>query len=460
MIKYIIFDLDGVLVETKDIHFKALNKALIKTKKKYQISYTDHLKRFDGLPTKEKLSTLVKEKKISKNEIKNINDLKQRFTLSFLEKDVKFDKKIYDLFSKLSKNYSLAIATNSINATLNTCIKNLKIKKFLKFYIGTDDVKNNKPHPEIYLRCLVENGFKPHETIIVEDSYVGRLAAKDACCNLLPIKFPSELTYSKIINHINNLIKLKKIDHQNTWDDPEMNILIPMAGAGSRFEKAGYTFPKPLIEIHGKPMIQWVIESINVKGKFIFLIQKNHQKKFNVRSLLKALQPDCKIIEIDGLTEGAACTTLLAKKYINNDKPLLIANSDQYIEWNSSKSFYKFVTKKVDGAILTFDSLHPKWSFAKTNKLNQVTKVAEKEVISNHATAGIYYWLKGSDYVSSAEEMIKKDIRVNNEFYVCPVFNIAIKNKKNFIIEEIDKMWGLGTPEDLNYFLQNYKYDI
>ena len=150
----------------------------------------------------------------------------------------------------------------------------------------------------------------------------------------------------------------------------------------------------------------------------------------------------------------------MAKKYINNDKPLLIANSDQYVEWNSSKSFYKFVTKKVDGAILTFDSLHPKWSFAKTNKLNQVTKVAEKEVISNHATAGIYYWLKGSDYVSCAEEMIKKDIRVNNEFYVCPVFNIAIKNKKNFIIEEIDKMWGLGTPEDLDYFLQNYKYDI
>jgi hypothetical protein len=459
MIKFIIFDLDGVLVETKDIHFKALNNALINTKKKYQISYTEHLKIFDGLPTKEKLLILAKKKEISKDEIKYIYASKQKLTMSLLEKEIKFDKKIYDLFSKLSKNYSLAIATNSINKTLDVCIQNLKIKKFLRFYIGTDNVKKNKPHPEIYLRCLVENGFKPQETLIVEDSYVGRLAAKDACCNLLPIKFPSELSYSKIINHINDLSKLKKIDYQNTWDDPEMNILIPMAGAGSRFEKAGYTFPKPIIEIHGKPMIQWVIESINVKGNFIFLIQKNHQKKFNLRSLLKALQPDCKIIEIHGLTEGAACTTLLAKKYINNDKPLLIVNSDQYIEWNSSKSFYKFVTKKVDGAILTFDSVHPKWSFAKTNRLNQVVKVAEKDVISNHATAGIYYWLKGSDYVSSAEEMIKKNIRVNNEFYVCPVINIAIKNKKKFIIEEIDKMWGLGTPEDLNYFLGNYKYN-
>ena len=460
MIKFIIFDLDGVLVDSKDIHFKALNLALLQTKKKYQISYSDHLKLYDGLPTKDKLTILFKKKKIVSQEMKKINIDKQIHTTKILKKEIKFDKNIYNLISKLSKSYTLAVATNSINKTLEICLNNLKIKKFLKFSIGTDNLVFNKPHPEIYLRCLVENGFKPSETLVIEDSYVGRLAAKDAGCNLMPIKFSSDLKYKKILDYVSLIKGNKKILRKNSWDDPDMNILIPMAGAGSRFESAGYTFPKPLIEIHGKPMIQWVIESINVKGKFIFLIQKNHQKKFNVRSLLKALQPDCRIIEIDGLTEGAACTTLLAKKYINNDKPLLIANSDQYIEWNSSKSFYKFVTKKVDGAILTFNSLHPKWSFAKTNKFNQVTKVAEKEVISNHATAGIYYWLKGSDYVSCAEEMIKKDIRVNNEFYVCPVFNIAIKNKKNFIIEEIDKMWGLGTPEDLNYFLQNYKYDI
>lgn len=457
MIKFLIFDLDGVLVDTKNIHFKALNKALSKTKKKYQIIYNDHLKRFDGLPTKEKLLILFKEKRIYKNELKKIIENKQKFTSIILKKDIKFNKNIFNLFSKLSKNYALAVATNSINDTLDICLDKLKIKKFLKFYIGTDNLNYNKPHPEIYLRCLVENGFMPSETLIMEDSYVGRLSAKESKCNLMPIKFTEDLTYNKIISHINLIDSNKEIIHQNTWDDEDMNILIPMAGAGSRFENAGYTFPKPLIEIHGKPMIQWVIESLNVKGKFIFIIQKKHQKKFNIKSLLRAIQPNCKIIEIDGVTEGAACTTLLAKKYINNKNPLLIANSDQFFKWNSSKSFYKFVTQRVDGAILTFESFHPKWSYAKVNKSNVVTKVAEKKVISNNATVGVYYWLKGKDYVNSAEEMIKKNLRVNNEFYVCPVFNLALKNKKKIVIEKIDKMWGLGTPEDLNYFLQNYK---
>ena len=456
MIKFIIFDLDGVLVDTKDLHFKALNKALLSTKKKYQISYIDHIKKFDGLPTKDKLLILLKEKKILKNEIKSINKDKQKITLNLMKKEIRFNKNLFKLFEKLHKKYSLAVATNSIDETLNICLNKLKIKKFLNYYIGTNNLKFNKPHPEIYLRCLVDNGFMPKETLIIEDSYVGRLSAKEAKCNLMPVKFTSDLSYNKILNYINDLENNKSIN-RNTWDDSDMNILIPMAGAGSRFEQAGYTFPKPLIEIHGKPMIQWVIESLNVKGNFIFIIQKKHQQKFNLRSLLTAIQPGCKIIETDGLTEGAACTTLLAKKHIDNNNPLLIANSDQFIEWNSSKSFYKFVSKKVDGAILTFESFHPKWSYAKVNKANLVTKVAEKEVISNNATVGVYYWLKGKDYVVSAEKMIKQNLRVNNEFYVCPVFNTAIKNNKKIIIENVKKMWGLGTPEDLNYFLQTYK---
>ena len=163
------------------------------------------------------------------------------------------------------------------------------------------------------------------------------------------------------------------------------------------------------------------------------------------------------MIELDGVTEGAACTTLLAKKYINNNKPLIIANSDQFIKWNSSKSLYNFNSKKYDGAILTFEAIHPKWSYAKCNKSNFVTEVAEKKVISKNATVGVYYWKKGSQYVKYAEQMIKKNIRVNNEFYVCPVFNGAIKDKKKIVIEQVDEMHGLGTPEDLNNFIQYLK---
>jgi dTDP-glucose pyrophosphorylase len=228
-----------------------------------------------------------------------------------------------------------------------------------------------------------------------------------------------------------------------------------MAGEGSRFKEAGFFFPKPIIEVLNKPMIQWVIDSLNIEANYIFLIQKKHQEKFNIKSMLKILQPNCKVVEIDKLTEGAACTTLLAKKYINNSNSLIIANSDQYIKWNSSQSLYNFITKKIDGGILTFNSVHPKWSYAKCDDNSNVIEVAEKKVISNNATVGVYFWKKGSDYVKYANQMIKKNIRVNNEFYVCPVFNEAIKDAKNIKIEEVDEMHGLGTPEDLSNFL-NY----
>ena len=304
-------------------------------------------------------------------------------------------------------------------------------------------------------------GVSPSETLILEDSYIGRQSAKDSGCFLMPIKSIKDVKINKIYKHINSIERnLKKNNNTGFWEDTELNILIPMAGLGSRFEKAGFTFPKPLIEIHGKPMIQWVIDSLKINAKFIFIVQSKHQEKFNIKSLLKYLYPNSKIIETDGLTEGAACTSLLAAEFIDNNNPLVIANSDQYIEWDSARTFYKFSERNVDGAILTFKSTHPKWSYAKINENNEVEKVAEKEVISDNATVGVYYWKRGKDYVRFANEMINKNIRTNGEFYICPVYNEAIKNNKKIIIEQVKRMWGLGTPEDLNYFLKYYKYNI
>ena len=236
-----------------------------------------------------------------------------------------------------------------------------------------------------------------------------------------------------------------------------MNVLIPMAGAGSRFEKAGYTFPKPLIEVNGKPMIQIVVENINIDAKHIFVVQKSHYEKYNLATVLNNISPDCEIVQVEGVTEGAACTTLLAKQFIDNEEPLLMANSDQFVEWDSNEFMYSMVGDNIDGGMLTFRSNHPKWSYAKLDEDGFVTEVQEKNPISDIATVGIYYWTKGSDYVKYAEQMIDNDIRVNNEFYVCPVFNEAIADDKKLKIFDIEKMWGLGTPEDLNYFLENHK---
>ena len=236
-----------------------------------------------------------------------------------------------------------------------------------------------------------------------------------------------------------------------------MKIVVPMAGAGSRFETAGYTFPKPLIEVRGEPMIAKVVKNLNLQGQYIFLVQKTHYEKYNLQGLLTLIAPNCKIVQIDGLTEGAACTVLKAKEYINNNEPLIIANSDQYIKWNSFETISSFNHKDADGGILSFTSVHPKHSFAKVDSNGYVTEVAEKNPISNNATVGIYHWKQGADFVRYAEQMISKNIRTNNEFYICPVYNEAIQDGKKIKINSVDEMWGMGTPEELNNFLTHYK---
>ena len=454
MIKAIIFDLDGVLVDTKKIHFEALNLALKKFSYS-EITFEDHIKIFDGLPTNEKLKILNKKINLPKKNFSKINRYKQKITSEILKKRIKKNLKLINIFKKLHKNYKIAVATNAVNSTLKICLEKIGISKFVNFKLSNEDINFPKPNPEIYLRIFVKFGIYPSEALIVEDSHYGREAAISSGAKLLPIKKIEELSMKKIeSNLISKKINIKK---NVSWEDNKMNILIPMAGAGKRFADAGYVFPKPLIEIDNKPMIQWVIESLNFNANYIFIIQKEHQEKYNIKSVLKILQPNCKIIELDHVTEGAACTTLLAKEFINNSDPLIIANSDQYINWNSSKALYDFNSKNLDGAILTFEAIHPKWSYAKCNDDGFVTEVAEKKVISKNATVGVYYWKHGSDYVQSAENMIKKNIRVNNEFYVCPVYNEFLLKNKKVKIHNVEKMWGLGTPEDLNNFLRTIK---
>jgi len=231
--------------------------------------------------------------------------------------------------------------------------------------------------------------------------------------------------------------------------DTKLNILIPMSGAGRRFMEAGYKIPKTLIDVFGKPMIQRVVENIALKGRYIFIVQSS----LNADELLETIAPGCLIITTNALTEGAACSTLLAKEYIDNENPLLIANSDQLVEWNPIDFIGRMQNLRADGGILTFLAHHPKWSYVRCD-YGKVIEVAEKKVISNMATVGIYYYHKGSDYVRYAEQMIAKNIRVNGEFYVAPVFNEYIADGKVVLTHPCEEMHGLGTPEDLAAYLK------
>jgi HAD superfamily hydrolase (TIGR01509 family) len=454
--KLVIFDLDGVLIDSKDLHYKALNDALTLIDSKYAISYQEHLSKYDGLNTRKKLEMLTKEKNLPTDKHNEVWNNKQDATFKLLESLPKNIIAINIMHYLKENGWKIAVASNSIRETIIKSLHGIDVLHLVDYIVSNEDVWHPKPHPEMYWKCMVALDAFPKDTIIIEDSHIGRQGALNSGANLYPVKDSYDLNDTIFIEFIEKFEK-KERTGQVPWKNKDMNVLIPMAGAGSRFAQAGYTFPKPLIEVNGKPMIQVVVDNLNIEAHFIFLVQKEHYEKYNLKHLLNLIAPGCDVIQVDGITQGAACSTLLAKEYINNDEPLLMANSDQFVEWNSNEVMYAWSADSIDGGILTFKATHPKWSFAKIDADGFVSEVAEKNPISDNATVGVYYWKKGSDYVRYAEQMIEKDIRTNNEFYVCPVFNEAIADGKKIRIKNVSRMWGIGTPEDLNYFLENYK---
>ena len=454
MSKLVIFDLDGVLVEAKEIHFDALNSSLKNLDEKYVISWEEHLRSYDGLKTYDKLKLLSLSKglPLDKDVQEKIFADKQIFTSKALN-NLQINETLIDILSKLKEqNFNIACCSNSVKNTVDLVLQKLGIDNFFDLKLSNENVKFAKPHPEIYWKAMSYFGALPEETLIIEDSPTGLTSAYKSGAKVLRVKNPNDFDFDKIFTAYNSG---KQIIEK--WADQKMNIIIPMAGHGSRFLQAGYTFPKPLIEVHGKPMIQVVIDNLKVDAHFIFIVQKEHREKYNLDSMLSLLAPGCDIVDVDKVTEGAACTVLLGKEFINNDNPLVIANSDQFVEWSSLDFFYKMNEQNLDGGIVSFKSTHPKWSYAKTDNNGFVLEVAEKKTISDIATVGIYYWKKGSDFVKYAEQMIDKNIRVNKEFYVCPVYNEAILDGLKFKTFDVPKMWGLGTPEDLDYYLEMNK---
>ncbi len=453
MIRLVIFDLDGVLVDAKELHYEALNMALRSIDEKYIINRDEHLSTYDGLNTTKKLNMLTERKGLPYEAHDKVWKAKQDSTIEIIDKFEK-DERLCSVLKKLKdEGYTICVASNSIRETVKMMLVRKRFIDYIDFYYSNQDVKSPKPNPEIYLRCMIKAGVSPKETIIVEDSHIGRKAAQESGAFLCPVIDSADVTYEKLKEHIEKHEERKHLSPK--WQGGKMKVLIPMAGAGSRFSVAGYTFPKPLIEVKGKPMIQVVIENLNIDAEHVFIVQKEHYEKYHLKTLLNMISPGCKIVQTEGVTEGAACTTLLAKEFINDGYPLLIANSDQFIEWDSNEFMYSMGADSIDGGILSFRSTHPKWSFAALDENGFVTRVAEKEPISDIATVGVYYWTKGSDYVKYAEKMIADNVKVNGEFYVAPVYNEAIADGKKVKTFDVKKMWGIGTPEDLNLFLND-----
>ena len=451
MIKSIVFDLDGVLVDTVELHYKAFTQALKLFG--FELPPAIHGFSYNGLPTQTKLEMLSQVGNLPRGLHSFINEMKQIYTVELLKSQIRPREEQVSLFRDLKeRGFKLAVASNCTRATVDLVLEHLGLKPFLSVVLSKDDVSFPKPDPCIYQTCFKLLGVASHEAMIIEDSRPGILSAQKACPHVSIVRSYQEVSKSWILSEVG------KYESTPFLDSRVVEIVIPMAGLGSRFQEAGYQDPKPFIAIKGKPMIHWVIENLKSRfyqTHFTFIVNRQHVEAYQFDEKLSQLAPGSNILSIPGKTEGAACTVLLAMDQIAQERPLVIANSDQWIDYPFDPFLETGMKSACEGLIMTFPASEQKWSYAKTTELGWVTEVAEKKPISQNATVGIYFFQKASDFTRSCEQMIRKGVRTNGEFYVCPVYNELIQKGGRIRVFPIPKsaMHGLGTPEDLQVFL-------
>jgi len=460
--KCVLFDLDGVLVNSRVLHFETFRDAL-KEVVGITLTWSEHEKELDGLPTKTKLRMMVEKGVLTAEQSDKVYSKKQELTLLLLPGTMKPRATLTHLLTTLkSRGLRLFCVSNAIRKTVEESLKQLEIYDFFETFYGNEDAAEGKPSPALYLKAIEATGVSATDCLIVEDSHHGRQAAHASGAHVLEVEDAEDVT-------LELLQKALSQPFNSRYDGVKcINIVVPMAGEGSRFKMAGYKDPKPFIPVASKPMIRWVLENMLPKEpvpvKFHLIMRSDHLTMYPVHSLFEGMPPTVSFAVhlTRGLTEGAACSVLIAKSMINSSNPLVIVNSDQFLEWTSDSFYKSLLNPTYDGCILTFLQPDPKdikWSYASVNNDGLVTEVAEKKWISPFATVGLYGWARGSDFVSQAEQMIAKNIRTNNEFYVCPVYNEAIAAGQKVRVSLCKGMWGLGVPEDLEKFRRDYLHE-
>jgi HAD superfamily hydrolase (TIGR01509 family) len=448
-IKAIIFDLDGVLVASRQLHYETFAAAL-RQHKGIELSWRDHETEYDGLSTRKKLTLMVDRCLIGEADVEPIFDLKQKLTQERLGDFVQPSAQKRALLEELRRRgFRIACASNAIRWSLDESLRLLGVRDLFEVILSNEDVSAPKPSPEIYLKTMAVLGVGPKNTLIVEDSPHGLAAARGSGAHVLQVVDPMDTT-------------LEKIDAWLTGR-PTIHVVVPMAGAGSRFAVANYTKPKPFIDVMGKPMIFWVIDnmlSAKYNLKFHFIMRTEHVGAYGFEAQLAAAGIDATFHPVAKLTEGAACSVLLARDHINNGEPFVMINSDQYLDINIDDFYEALLNPAYDGCISTFwqpDQADLKWSYAALGDDGLVRDVREKQWIGPNATTGLYGWRRGADFVRFAEQMISKDVRVNGEFYAAPVYNEALADGARIRTQLCKTMYGLGVPADLEYFISNFK---
>jgi len=336
------------------------------------------------------------------------------------------------------------------------------------YIVSCEEVHAPKPDPAVYLYCCLRARVSPKETIIIEDSQVGRKAAFFSGCHVLAVETPENVTLKNILNAIQSINKKQTEEIIKVkWRNP-LTVVIPMNKRSGHSSSINHQdpssserpYPAYLTTIDGIPIIQHVVENLNVDAQFIFIVPKEDYEQYQLQHMFAVLSPKCSIVVADHDTEGQAASILLAKDLINNSTPILIAGSAQLLDWDSNSFLFSMDDSQVDGGIVTFTNTHPRYSYVITDEKNKVIDIAERKPISNQATAGIFYWARGSDYVKFAEQLMKDESKkVNDAFYVSMVYKEALEAGFNIRATPCARYWPLGQREDVEALILEHSLE-
>ena len=245
-----------------------------------------------------------------------------------------------------------------------------------------------------------------------------------------------------------------------------INILIPLGGKSDFFNTIEYPFPKPLVEINGKSMIEMVIENLNSIKKdirFIFIVKSDDCQKYHLDNVLDLLTDSkCVIIKLGGETKGAVCSALMAIEQINNQDKLIISNGDQIINHDLNEIFDGFEDENIDAGVVCFTSVHPKWSYVRLDENNKIVETAEKRPLSKNAIAGFYYFKHGCDFVQSAMKSIENDANVDGLYYIAPTFNEMVLENKNLEMFQINnnQYHSFYSPQKIKEYEKQFSREM
>lgn len=455
-IKLIIFDLDGVLMDSRELHYEALNRALHDIDPKYVIQLEEHLAKYDGRPTTAKLNMLSEEKGLPKELHDQVWKSKQDKTFEVINDTYKFDNRLRSVLSGLKeRGFTLYCASNSIYKTLQLMLLRKGLLEYFDFILSCEDVLHPKPFPDVYLTCIMRSGLSTKETMIVEDSHVGRKSALLSGAHLCPVEDPSNVTLDRLLMRVEHINQSQVVP--DVFASANINIAIPMATSYESSKDSELTYSGPLLEVNGRPLLKIIVENISLNGNYVFIPKQSDYEKLHLKYVLQAICPGSNVLTSLKETKSALHTLLLAADSFDNDTPLLVANGHQFLDWDSEK-FHQFCIKtEADGVIATFSSNHPRFSYVALGSDGFISEVAEKKPISSVATCGVYYWKRGSDFVKYAKEAVVEFPEGGAGCSMIAAYEKALQDSKKLASFKCKYSWQLKFPKDLEAFYRSRK---